>query len=168
MDGNEELAQAIERVQAAADRFITGDPAPFKALWSHRDDVTLLGGWGAYERGWAQVGPRLDWACARFAGGQQQYEMLAMGSGGELAYTVHLEHGTVQLVGQARPAPMTLRVTHLFRRDAGTWKLVHRHADPISEKTGVAAVVQREEERTLDPSDEPEAGAGWSTRASLT
>jgi len=40
-----------------------------KALWSHAADVTIFGGWGAYEQGWEQVGPRLDWAAARFRGG---------------------------------------------------------------------------------------------------
>jgi ketosteroid isomerase-like protein len=26
-------------------------------------------------------------------------------------------------------APITLRVTHLYRREDGEWKIVHRHAD---------------------------------------
>ena len=91
MAGNEDLAQAVDQVHAAADAFITGNPEPFKALWSHQGDVTIFGGWGAYEQGWDQVGPRLEWAATRFAGGQQRYETLAMSSSGDLAYTVHLE-----------------------------------------------------------------------------
>jgi ketosteroid isomerase-like protein len=34
---------------------------------------------------------------------------------------------------------MTLRVTELYRRQDGDWKLVHRHADPDADaKTKVA------------------------------
>jgi hypothetical protein len=51
MAGNEDLSQAVEQVQAAIDRFIKGNPEPFRLLWSHQEDVTILGGWGAYETG---------------------------------------------------------------------------------------------------------------------
>jgi len=38
---------------------------------------------------------------------------------------------------------MVLRVTHVFRRDAGAWRLVHRHADPLVNTTAPAAVLQQ-------------------------
>ena len=40
-----------------------------KALYSHRDDVTAFFGWGGYEKGWAEVSRRWDWAAAQFQGG---------------------------------------------------------------------------------------------------
>ena len=40
----------LEQVEAALNQFITGNPRPYKASWSQADDVTILGGWGAYER----------------------------------------------------------------------------------------------------------------------
>jgi hypothetical protein len=51
-------------------RFVEGDAEPYKRLWSRRDDVTIFGGSGGYEQGWANVGPRLDWAaeCASCLG----------------------------------------------------------------------------------------------------
>ena len=46
----------IEQVQAAIRQFATGDVRPYKACWSQADNVTICGGWGAYECGWEQVG----------------------------------------------------------------------------------------------------------------
>ena len=47
------------------------------------------------------------------------------------------------MVGGDAPRPLLLRVTHLFRREAGQWKLIHRHADPIAAKTPPEAILQR-------------------------
>jgi ketosteroid isomerase-like protein len=37
---------------------------------------------------------------------------------------------------------MSLGVTHLFRKEQGEWKLLHRHADPLMSKTAPAAVLR--------------------------
>ena len=66
-----------------------------------------------------------------------------MGVSGEIAYTVAIERSTVCVVGQDVPAAMSLRVTHLFRREEGGWKLLHRHADPLMTKTAATAVLSR-------------------------
>lgn len=68
------LDQAVHRVTAACASFVNGDAEPFKALWSHSADVTIFGGYGSVERGWDRVGPRLDWAAARFRSGELTYE----------------------------------------------------------------------------------------------
>ena len=38
---------------------------------------------------------------------------------------------------------MALRVTHVFRKEDGAWKLVHRQADPLIDKTAPATVLQK-------------------------
>lgn len=50
-------------------------------------------GWGAYERGWAQIEPRLEWAEARWRGGHTNFDLLALETSGALAYTIWIEHG---------------------------------------------------------------------------
>ena len=47
-------------------RFINGDPGPWKANVSQRDDVTLMGGWGIVAHGWKDTTARYDWAARRF------------------------------------------------------------------------------------------------------
>jgi hypothetical protein len=135
------LPQFVEGTQ----RFLSGDASLWKQHASRSGDVTIMGAWGAYERTWSRVGPRYDWAAARF----QRYpatlevEYLARVVSGDAAYTVAIERSRTLIVGRTVAAPMVLRVTHIFRREREGWKLVHRHADPLVEKTAPDAVLQR-------------------------
>lgn len=47
---------------------------------------------------------------------------------GNMAYTLGFERFNGSIAG--RPVePVTVRVTHIYRREDGEWKIVHRHAD---------------------------------------
>lgn len=67
----------------------------------------------------------------------------AQGMSGDLAYTVWLEKNVARVVGQEERGPVVLRVTHLYRREEGSWKVIHRHADAFIEKIEATAVLQR-------------------------
>jgi len=56
---NDAPAGLREALAAAAAAFVRGNAEPLKALFSHRDDVTILGAFGGFEQGWDLVGPRL-------------------------------------------------------------------------------------------------------------
>jgi ketosteroid isomerase-like protein len=62
---------------------------------------------------------------------------------GDLAYTVAIERSTLRPADQRASAPMNLRVTHVFRREDGQWRLIHRHADPLLETTSPDSVLAR-------------------------
>jgi hypothetical protein len=122
------------RAQAALGEMQEGRPEAFKALWSHGEDVSILGGFGGYERGWAAVGPRLDWASARIDSTNLRVENLLTVVGDDVAFTVDLER-MERNVGGVR-TPRLLRCTQGYRREAGEWKIVHRHADEVAERAG--------------------------------
>jgi len=140
---SEELQQTVRQIQAVSRQYLMGDPAPFQACWSHTDDVTICGDWGAYEKGWEHVGPRLEWGAARYQGGQTDFELLALAESGDLAYTVWIERGEARVVGQEELRPTILRVTQIYRREGHAWKIVHRHADALSEKIEATAIFQQ-------------------------
>lgn len=141
------FAEFLPRFEQGIDRFLNGDATLWKSNASHEADGTIMGAWGDFERSWAELEPRYDWAAARFeqSGATVQFQYLAGGVSGELAYTVAIERSTVRIVGQKELAAMSLRVTHLFRKEQGEWKLLHRHADPLMSKTAPAAVLRDDE-----------------------
>ena len=124
--------------EKAQSRFINGDPTLWKQHASHRDDVTILGGFGGYgEKGWDAVGSRYDWASSQYksGGATMKVEYLSIVANGDLAFTVGVERQEGARVGdQQNPAGRALRATQIFRREDGAWKLLHRHADPLIEK----------------------------------
>ena len=103
--------QFIMACQQALGELVEGRPEPFKALWSHAEDVVIMGAFGGYERGWEQVSARLDWAAKGIASIDRSVENVVTVVGGDLAYTVDLEH-MIRLAG-GRPQPRTLRCTQL-------------------------------------------------------
>jgi ketosteroid isomerase-like protein len=135
----------LTRFEQGTSDFINGDARLWKQNASRRDDVTLMGGWGTSERGWSEAGARYDWAAARFekSGATVKVDYLASAVTGDLAYTVAIERSEVRLVGQAAPAAMALRVSHVFRKEPDGWKLVHRHADPLMHTTSADSVLKK-------------------------
>jgi ketosteroid isomerase-like protein len=136
--------QVIEQHRQALAAIIGGSADGFKALYSHEDDVTLANPFGPPARGWKRVAETLDGAASHYLGGElQSFETVAKCVTPGLAYTVELERFTARLVGMDEARPVTLRCTTVFRPEGGTWKIVHRHADPISSARPAESVLER-------------------------
>ena len=127
----QEFRDFLARRQEATAAFFNGDAGPWKAQATHSDEITMFGGYGGAEQGWAAVEDRYTWAAARNAEGSVQSEIIACHVTPEMAYTVAIERGEVRPTGGEQFAPKALRVTEIFRRDGTDWKLTHRHADPL-------------------------------------
>ena len=128
-----DLEQAVEEYHSALDAFSRGDPEPLKALCSHRDDVTLANPFGPAVRGWTHVSAALDFAASRFRDGEvPTFESHARYVSADLATILELERWKAKVSGRADVSSFELRVTSTFRREDGAWRLVHRHADPIT------------------------------------
>jgi ketosteroid isomerase-like protein len=127
-DVDEFLSAVLPRQRQAEVAILNGDAEPRKMLWSHNDPVTILGA-AKNVAGWTEVESTFDWLGSNFSNGTAyELEVIAAGVSGDLGYIAAYEHSTMS-VGGAAPAPLTLRVTLIFRREDGEWKEVHRHAD---------------------------------------
>jgi len=123
------LDTTIPRQVEAEEALHRGDAMPRMAMWSHEDPVTLFGALGPSKSGWGELSRLFRWVASLFSGvTEYRLELIAAGASGDLAYTVGYEHSTASVNGG--PAePKTLRVTHVYRRENGEWKIVHRHGD---------------------------------------
>ena len=125
------LLPMYEQLTTALNTFVRGDAEPYKLLWAHTEDVSVLGAFGGRNLGWSEVGPRLDFAASQYQDGRyDDLEVLASGTGGDMAYIVWLE--TVSATS-ARGEAVTRRrrVTHVLRRQGDDWRIVHQHGDPL-------------------------------------
>jgi ketosteroid isomerase-like protein len=129
-----DLDQAIERYHEAADVFARGNPEPVKSLYSHRQDVTLANPFvGPPVRGWVEVSAALDYASSNFRDGRvTSVESVGSYVGSDLASILEIERWEARVGHREDVAPFVLRVTTTFRLEDDSWKVVHRHADPIA------------------------------------
>jgi len=139
----DDLDQVIEQCQKTLDEFVKGNPKPMQEMFSHRDDVSLANPFGPPVRGWDEVARTMERAASNLKeGGMVAFEELAKYVTPELAYTVWLERQKANLGGRGDVTPFTLRVTMIYRPEEGTWKVVHRHADPITSTRPPESVIQ--------------------------
>ena len=123
---------AIARLHAAMAKVANGDVSEIKALYSHSDDATSFYGWGGYEKGWQAVSKRWDWAGAQFKGGMVRHENVSTVVTPELFYVTDIETFENQRVADtADITGWSNRVTHIFRKENGEWRLLHRHGNRL-------------------------------------
>ena len=123
--------------------FIQGDPDVQKQLWSRRDDVTLANPLGPPAKGFDAVCQAADSAALQVSEGEgYTFDTITWVETADLAYEVGIEHSRAKLGGAAEKVPISLRVTTVFRREDDGWKIVHRHADPITTPRPVQSLAQ--------------------------
>ena len=129
------LTATMPRLHQAETAIHNGDAGPRMAMWSHDDGVTLFGAVMA-GTGWAEIEQIFQRLGAAFSNCQSyDIEVIAAAASDDLAYTVAFEHTTTSVHGRL-PAAYVLRVTTVFHREGGEWKVVHRHADPSAPGAG--------------------------------
>lgn len=130
-DSTDFLDVVLPRIASADMALHNGDPRRRIDLWSRTEPLTLFGavltarGWRDIHRAFERLGARFSY-CESF-----ENEVVAARVSGDLAYTVAFEHTTASIDG-APPTPYTLRVTTIFCRENGEWKIVHRHGDALT------------------------------------
>jgi ketosteroid isomerase-like protein len=133
----------LEEYHRAGLEITNGNPEVYKALYSRRDDVTLANPFGPPARGWRDVSATLDRAAANYRNGEVLgFENVSKVITADLAYTVEIERYRARVGGAEELAGVAVRVTTVFRREDGDWKVVHRHADTVTAPRPPESVIQ--------------------------
>jgi ketosteroid isomerase-like protein len=143
MTTSEDFDAVIERYHQAAGAFVKGNNETYKALFSQSEDVTVANPFFPATRGWKDVEDRMDRAAARWSEGEViGFENIIKYVSGDLGYILEIERFHAKIGGSQQAGPIALRVTSILRREDGEWKIVHRHADPITAEQPPESVKQ--------------------------
>ncbi|MGN6771481.1 MAG: YybH family protein [Rhizobiaceae bacterium] len=118
-----------QREQAALS-YCQGDAEPVNELSTDCEPATFFGPDGSTTKGPENIKSAYAEGASSFGpNGTSQLEILQSGSEGGMGYWCGIQRAEVQIEGKKKP--VTFWLTELFRREAGVWKLVHRHADAL-------------------------------------
>jgi len=139
----DDVDELIEQYYRAQGEFLIGNPEPVKDLFSRREDVTLADPYGPPVRGWDEVAKTIERAASlRSDGTFLGWQIVAKCVTAELAYVVQIERAEAKVGAREDITPYAVRATMIFRPEDGEWKIVHRHADPITTPQPAEAVIQ--------------------------
>ncbi len=132
-DELQDFAAFMRVREEAARAYVQGDSDPLAALAARELPATFFGPGGGSRDGADVLATYTRDAGLFEEGSETHFEILHMAASGDVGYWVGFQHAKAKMRGNADPIPMKLRVTEVFRREAGGWKLVHRHADMLAE-----------------------------------
>jgi ketosteroid isomerase-like protein len=127
MSTYDEVLEASNKFYDGLNRMANGDSGPLAGIWSHNAAVTTMHPIGGREIGWDAVRGSFEQVAKLASGGKiglkdQQIQVV-----GDLAYEVGIEYGQLTLAGEQ--VTIDHRVTNIYQREAGSWKIIHHHTD---------------------------------------
>lgn len=127
MSEREEVLKASQQFYAALNSMLNGNAAPLSEIWSHSASVTTMHPVGGRQVGWDSV--RDTWAqvAELCTDGQVELAEQIVEVAGDAAYELGIERGRFRLAGEQ--IHVDGRVTNIYLRDQGGWKIVHHHTD---------------------------------------
>ena len=127
------LEAMVDRCHAALGEIVRGNAEPWADLFSLEADVSLGNPFGPFVVGFDNVMSTARGAADRYRDGELiGFDRVATYGAADLACVVEVERFRARVGDSVDLAPVSLRVTSLYRAERGEWKLAHRHADPIT------------------------------------
>jgi len=127
---DEDLTAFVRRTEDAAAAWMRGDMDRYLDLVHHARGFTLLAPTGGPPTRHEHREEGVRASAGYFQGGDARLEHVETHAWGDTLVLVVIErqHGRV---GGLPDQDLSLRVTHVYRREGADWLLVHRHADPL-------------------------------------
>ena len=126
-DKEEFIAWTQSRLRDAEAALHNGDAEPRLALWSSREPVSVLSVWRS-ATGQEEVRHLFRALAETFSDCTSHvYDIVAAEVIVDMAFTAGYERTQASINGERRR--YVLRVTQIYRREDGEWKVAHRHGD---------------------------------------
>lgn len=128
MTAEADVREASEQFYAAPNRMANGDAGPLADIWSHSPDVTTMHPIGGRQVGWDEVRGSWEQVASLASAGEVKLVDQIIRVSGDLAYELGMEEGSIT-IARHKAAIADQRVTNIYRREGGRWKIVHHHTD---------------------------------------
>ena len=127
MSTEDEVRKASKEFYAALSRMCNGDARSLADVWSHGTAVTAMHPIGGREVGWEAVKQSFGKVAELSTGGKVELKDQLIRVAGDVAYEVGVERGEIKLAG--KQVNVDARVTNVYQRRNGAWRMVHHHTD---------------------------------------
>jgi len=137
MSEEEDVRRASKQFYSALNRMANGDAGPMDSAWSHRPDVTAQHPIDGREVGWDAVKASFERFAQIATDGKIDLKDQLIHVEGDVAYELGVEQGDCTLAGH--PVAIKHRVTNIYGREGGGWRMVHHHSDTSPAMVDVVA-----------------------------
>jgi ketosteroid isomerase-like protein len=135
---------AVAESREALRRILNGDTSGYAALFADREDITLGNPFGPYGKGRVAVLAALNNASSKYRDGSVVgVDRIATYGSGKIKVVVEIEHLRAKLGKSTDFSEFSARVTSVYEKIGKRWKLVHRHADPITSARSAESMLGR-------------------------
>ena len=131
MTNLDEIRRASAKFYNAINSMANGDDTPMQDAWIKGDDVTAQHPIGGRDTGFETVMASFSKVAENAGGGDIRLENQFIHAGSEMAIETGTEIGTLVIAGQE--ARINQRVSNVYQRQGGEWKLAHHHTDLSSD-----------------------------------
>lgn len=142
MSKEEEVRKASKMFYAGLSRMVNGDAAPLADIWSHSDAVIAMHPIGGRQVGWDAVRESFEQTAQLASDGNVELKDQIIRVVGDVAFETGVEYGRLKLAGE--PVTIEHRVTNIYQREAGAWKISYHHTDTSQ---GMMDILSRMEPR---------------------
>ncbi|WP_286896521.1 MULTISPECIES: nuclear transport factor 2 family protein [Sphingobacterium] len=121
------------RLKSSTD-FVEGHFHSLKDISVSNEPATIFPPNGIYISGVSEVNDFNQKGASNFLpGAENKFEVIHQDVCDSLAYWTGIQRSTVNVKGRDTAVIFNLRITEIFRKEQGNWKLMHRHADKLAE-----------------------------------
>lgn len=127
MSTTDEVREASKKFYAGLNNMANGTNNALVNAWSHNSSVTAMHPIGGREVGWDKVNDSFNQVGGIASEGKVELKDQLINVLGDVAYEIGIEQVQAKFAGEEIKADV--RVTNIYQKDGGTWKMIHHHSD---------------------------------------
>jgi ketosteroid isomerase-like protein len=127
MSNVEEVREASKKFYAGLNRMANGEIDTLADAWSQNESATAMHPIGGREVGWEAVEKSFNQVANVASEGKVELKDQLIRVLGDVAFEVGIEKAQFKIAGHEVKGE--IRVTNIYQKENGSWKMVHHHTD---------------------------------------